>query len=66
MMKRVLSQNRYGTMELAERLYRWSNWTITEKSTDCPQVSDRGVEFRVALAPNEEKVISYRVRYEWK
>ena len=53
-------------MELAERLYRWSNWTITEKSTDCPQVSDRGVEFRVALAPNEEKVISYRVRYEWK
>jgi hypothetical protein len=53
-------------VRVAERMYRWVNWTITEKSDEFVKTDDRNVEFRVTLKPDEERVITYRVRYDWK
>ena len=53
-------------VRVAERLYRWVNWTIVAKSDEFIRTEDRKVEFRVTLQPDEEKVVTYRVRYDWK
>lgn len=53
-------------VRVAERLYRWFNWEIIQKSNDFTKVDSRNVEFRVTLKPDEEKTVSYRVRYDWK
>lgn len=53
-------------VRVAERLYRWMNWTLVENSVPFEKMDDRNIEFRVMLAPGEEKTVSYRVRYDWK
>jgi hypothetical protein len=53
-------------IRVTETLYRWVNWQIVEKSDDFEKVDSRNIEFRVTLAPDEEKVITYRVRYDWR
>jgi Uncharacterized conserved protein len=53
-------------VRVVERLYRWLNWTLTENSDPYVKTDDRNIEFRVTLAPGEEKVVTYRVRYDWK
>jgi hypothetical protein len=52
-------------IRVVEHLYRWINWTITEKSNDFTKKDSQTVEFRVPLKPGEEKVITYKVRYTW-
>ena len=53
-------------VRVAERLYRWLNWTLLTNSDPYVKTDDRNIEFRVTLAPDEEKVVVYRVRYDWK
>ncbi len=53
-------------VRVAERLYRWLNWQIVQQSDAFTKTDDRNVEFVVTLQPDEEKVITYRVRYDWK
>jgi hypothetical protein len=53
-------------VRVAERLYRWMNWEIVEKSEPFEKTDAQNVEFTVAVAPDEEKVVRYRVRYDWK
>lgn len=53
-------------VRVAERLYRWLNWVVVEQSDPFVKTDDRNIEFQVKLAPDEEKVITYRVRYDWK
>ena len=53
-------------VRVAERLYRWFNWTLLTNSDLYVKTDDRNIEFRVTLAPDEEKVVTYRVRYDWK
>jgi hypothetical protein len=53
-------------IRVTERLYRGINWEITEKSTDFIKTDARNLEFRVLLQPDEEKIITYRVRYNWR
>ena len=53
-------------IRVTEKLYRWVNWRIIAQSDDFEKVDSRNIEFRVTLAPDEEKVITYRVRYDWK
>lgn len=53
-------------IRVAETLYRWFNWTLLENSDPYVKTDDRNIEFRVTLAPDEEKIITYRVRYDWK
>ena len=52
-------------VRVTERLYRWVNWTIMTSSDPYVKTDARNVEFRVMLKPDEEKVITYRVGYDW-
>lgn len=53
-------------VRVAERLYRWSNWTIIDKSHDFEKTDDRSIEFRVTVPADGETVVRYRVRYDWR
>lgn len=53
-------------VRVVEHLYRWSNWAITQKSDDFAKKDAQTVEFNVRIPPDTEKVITYRVRYEWR
>ena len=52
-------------IRVVEHLYRWSNWTIKEKSQAFEKTDAQTVEFKVALKPDEEKVVTYKVHYTW-
>jgi hypothetical protein len=52
-------------VRVVEHLYRWSNWEIQKASDDFVKTDSRTVEFRVALDPDEEKVITYTAHYWW-
>jgi hypothetical protein len=49
-----------------EHLYRWSNWSITQKSDEFTKKDAQTIEFSATLPPDGEKVITYRVKYEWR
>ena len=53
-------------VRIVEHLYRWSNWSITQKSDDFVKKDAQTIEFNVTVPPDAEKVVTYRVRYEWK
>ena len=42
------------------------NWQVLEKSDEFTKKDATTVEFRVKLKPDEERAVTYRVRYEWK
>jgi hypothetical protein len=54
------------TVRVVEHLYRWSNWSITQKSDSFTKKDAQTIEFNVAVPADTEKVITYRVRYEWR
>lgn len=54
------------TVRVVEHLYRWSNWSITQKSDAFAKKDAQTIEFNVAVPADTEKVITYRVRYEWR
>jgi hypothetical protein len=54
------------TVRIVEHLYRWSNWAITQKSDEFTKKDAQTVEFNVTVPADAEKVVTYRVRYEWK
>lgn len=51
---------------VTEHFYNWPNWTIVQQSDPSEKTAADTAEFRVKLKPDEEKVITYRVRYDWK
>jgi hypothetical protein len=53
-------------VRIVEHLYRWSNWTITQKSDAFTKKNAQTIEFDVSIPPDAEKVVTYRVRYDWK
>ena len=42
------------------------NWQVLEKSDDFTKKDATTIEFRVPLKPEEERSVTYRVRYERK
>ena len=48
-----------------ERLYRWSTWELFANSMPFRKTDARKVEFRVRVEPNQERTVSYSVRYRW-
>ncbi len=52
-------------IRVVEHLYRWTNWTIKEKSQDFEKTDAQTIEFRVQLKPDEEKIVTYKVHYTW-
>jgi len=53
-------------VRVVERLYRWTNWTIVQQSDDFTKRDAQTIEFRIPLRPDEERVVTYRVRYDWR
>ena len=46
-----------------ERLYRWSDWQILESSAPFEKLDASTIEFRIAVAPGAEEVLTYTVQY---
>ncbi|MFA6288429.1 MAG: DUF4139 domain-containing protein [Opitutaceae bacterium] len=53
-------------VRVSEHFYRWPNWTLIQQSDPSEKTDASTAEFRVTLKPDEEKKITYRVRYDWK
>ena len=60
-----LRNNKKEPVEISavEHLYRGTNWEITEKSNAFVKMDAQTVEFRVQVKPEEEKTVTYKVRY---
>ncbi len=54
------------TVRVVEHLYRGGNWSILQKSDAFAKKDAQTIEFNVAVPADTEKVITYRVRYEWR
>ncbi len=52
-------------IRVVEHLFRWTNWTIESKSEEFNKTDAQTIEFRVSLKPDEEKRVTYKVRYTW-
>ena len=52
-------------VDVRESLYRWSNWSITRKTSDFVKEDSRTVHFPVRIAAGGEAVVRYTVRYTW-
>lgn len=52
-------------IRVVEHLYRWTNWEILEKSAPFEKVDAQRIEFRIPLKPDEESILTYKVRYSW-
>jgi hypothetical protein len=52
-------------VRVVERLYRWTNWQIAEKSHKFVKKDAQMVEFPVNVAPDGEQVVTYTVHYSW-
>ncbi len=50
---------------VVEHLYRWVNWEIRNATMPFKKADSRTIEFRVQLAPGEEKVLNYTAHYTW-
>jgi hypothetical protein len=48
-----------------ENLYRWTGWEIVRESHPHEKVDARTVHFPVEVAPDDEVIVTYRVRYTW-
>lgn len=53
------------TITVQERLFRGSNWEITEKSDGFTKLDSRHITFDVPVKPDEERKVRYTVRYTW-
>ena len=52
-------------IRVVEHLYRWTNWEVSDYSDPFVKTDAQTVEFRVQLAPDEEKVVKYKAHYSW-
>jgi hypothetical protein len=52
-------------VRVVERLYRWFNWSLLSQSDPYEKVDAQTIEFRVMLEPDQEEVVTYRVKYTW-
>ena len=50
-------------IRVPERLYRWSEWEISESSAPFEKLDAATIEFRVSVAPGAEEALTYTVQY---
>jgi hypothetical protein len=53
------------TVIVKENLYRWVNWSITQKTQDYDRQDARTIHFPVKIAAGREAVVRYTVQYTW-
>ena len=54
-----------ATVRVIEHAYRWNNWKILKSSQPYEKITSDEFRFIVELAPEEEKSLSYTIRYSW-
>ena len=54
------------TVRVLEHMYRWMNWDISEESDIYMRKDSKTIEFHAEIEPGKEKVITYKVTYNWK
>ncbi|MEI6536564.1 MAG: hypothetical protein WCN98_14555, partial [Verrucomicrobiaceae bacterium] len=52
-------------IRVVEHLLRYANWEIKDNAVPFTKLNAQTAEFRVPLQPDEEKVLTYTVRYWW-
>lgn len=52
-------------VQVYEHPWRWNEWKITQSTDDYQKVDQSTLKFPVKLAKDEEKVITYTIRYSW-
>ena len=52
-------------VQVYEHPWRWSQWDIVKSSTDWEKVDQATLRFPLKLAKDQEKTISYTIRYSW-
>ncbi len=52
-------------IRIVEHLFRWLQWEIIEQSEKFTKTNAQEMELRVQLQPDEEKKVTYTVRYTW-
>lgn len=52
-------------IRVVEHLTRFDNWQINEKSDEFRKLDSHTIEFPVTVKPDEEKIVTYRVKYSW-
>jgi hypothetical protein len=52
-------------IRVAEHLYRWPTWDITDKSNPFVKTDAQTIEFRVEVKPDAEETVTYTVHYSW-
>jgi hypothetical protein len=52
-------------VRVVEHLYRSKNWEIATKSENYEKKDSQTIEFRVTVAPDGERVITYSAHYTW-
>jgi hypothetical protein len=52
-------------IRVPENLFRWSDWEVLSASALFTKLDSNTIEFRIDVAPGEEKIITYTVRYTW-
>jgi hypothetical protein len=53
-------------VRVVEHFYTGPNWKLVQQSDPSEKTDAGTAEFRLTLKPDEEKVLTYRVRYDWK
>ena len=54
------------TISAHEKLLRWSEWELLKQSAESEKLNSHTIRFQAELAPDEERVINYTVKYSWK
>ena len=52
-------------VRVVEHLYRGATWEITRKSDTFLKTDSQTLEFRVQIAPDFEKTVTYAAHYTW-
>ena len=52
-------------VQVYEHPWRWSQWEITQSNTDWVKVDQSTLRFPVKIGKDEEKVVTYTIRYSW-
>jgi hypothetical protein len=52
-------------VQIYEHPWRWSEWEVTKSSTEWTKVDQSTLRFPVKIGKDEEKVVTYTIRYSW-
>ena len=58
-------KNEPVVVRVIEHLYRGTTWEISAKSDPFLKTDSQTIEFRVQVAPNSEKTVTYSAHYTW-